>query len=77
MAMKTITLDVEAYKRLSEVTREGESFSQAIKRLIPKPSDIDAWVRRIESNPLSPAAIAAVEDQIKQRRKPHSRRRGR
>ena len=75
MAVKTITVDLEAYRRLASVKRQGESFSQAIKRVIQKPFDVDAWVRRIGSNPLTPRAIAAVEDQIKQRRRPQNRRR--
>lgn len=76
MAVKTITIDTEAYKRLAAAKRNGESFSQTIKRLIQRPIDIDEWLRRIEeAGPMSPEAIAAVEQQIKQRRKPHNRRR--
>jgi predicted CopG family antitoxin len=75
MATKTISIDLEAYGRLKSVQRENESFSQTIKRVIQKPFDFDAWVRRIESNPLSPEAIAAVEKQVGQRRRPYNRRR--
>lgn len=77
MAVKTITIDSAAYERLASVKREGESFSQTIKRIVQPPFDFDAWVRRIESDPLSPEAIAAVEAQVRHRRKPVNRgRRG-
>jgi predicted CopG family antitoxin len=38
MSTKTISLDEEAYERLKAHKREGESFSDVIKRISGKPS---------------------------------------
>jgi predicted CopG family antitoxin len=74
MAVKTITIDMEAYKRLKDVKQANESFSQTIKRVIKPRFDVDAWLRRIEANPMSPEALKAVEQQVAGRRR-RSRRR--
>ena len=70
MAVKTITIDMEAYDRLKRAKREGESFSQTIKRITPKPFDYEAWLKSFGKDPAGPDFIEAVERQVAQRRAP-------
>ena len=67
MATKTISVDLEAYRRLKSVQKENESFSQTIKRVIRKRVDLELLFSQLRSDPLSPQAVAAVEQQIAQR----------
>jgi len=48
MATRTITIDLAAYDRLRAHKREGESFSQVIKRLFRKPVDVREAIRSAE-----------------------------
>jgi predicted CopG family antitoxin len=73
MAVKTITIDIEAYERLRSVRKPNESFSQTIKRVVQKPFDLDAWLKRVGENPLSPQTVKAIEQEVKNRRKPINR----
>ena len=75
MAVKTITIDLEAYKRLKRAKKENESFSQTIKRIVPKPVDPAEWFARLDKlGPFSREFVDAVEKQVKGRRDPINRR---
>jgi predicted CopG family antitoxin len=75
VATKTISIDVEAYDRLKAVQKENESFSQVIKRVVRKPFDVQAFLKRIERHPMSEEATAAVESHVRRRHRPSDRRR--
>ncbi len=68
-ATKTISLDLEAYNRLKKAKKKEESFSEAIKRLVRPPFDVEAWLKRIEDHPLSDEACEAIEQAVAHRSK--------
>ncbi len=75
MATKTISIAIEAYRRLKDAKAPTESFSEAIKRIVKPPFEMKAWVRRVRANPLSKKAADAVEAQIARRRSSSTRER--
>lgn len=64
MATKTISLDIEAYERLREAKQPEESFSEAIKRLVPRAFDVEAWLSKLDRDPLDPKTVEAVEQAV-------------
>lgn len=67
MAVKTITIDLEAYALLSRQKREGQSFSQVIKEHFAGHKtgrDLRAVLAEVH---LSEATLDAVDAQVKSR----------
>lgn len=74
MAAKTITIDVEAYRRLKHAQMPNESFSQTIKRVVPRPFDLQAWMRRVTQAEFSRDFVDAVATRVASRgRRPRRR----
>jgi predicted CopG family antitoxin len=67
VATKTISIDLEAYKRLKGVKRPEESFSEAIKRLVRPIPDIERILAALSSNGFSDKTAKAVEDIVNTR----------
>jgi len=67
MATKTISLDLEAYERLKDAKRADESFSEAVKRLVPPTVDIEDWFDELDRDPLDPETVRAVEEVVANR----------
>jgi predicted CopG family antitoxin/DNA-binding XRE family transcriptional regulator len=72
MATKTISIDTEAYGRLKARKAEGESFSETIKRIVPKPFDVEKWLDSMAADPVGEEFVAAVEETVAQRRSPQN-----
>ena len=71
---KKVELNEAAYDRLQAAHRGGETMSETVLRVVPKPVDLDGLFRRMSENPLSEEAVAAIEEQIAQRRGPQNRK---
>ena len=68
MAVKTITIDMEAYEALASRKRPGESFSQVIKRTLSEERyTARNLLEHMDSVLLSDAALDAVEEVIRDR----------
>ena len=68
MAVKTITIDIEAYQRLSFRKQAGQSFSDVIKAHFPPQPTVAEFKKRIQQVRLSEDFLDAVEDVVKARK---------
>jgi predicted CopG family antitoxin len=68
MAVKTITIDLDAYDILSRSKRPGQSFSQVIKERLGHKTGRDLWSALARSAP-SEETLDLIEKQIKARRR--------
>jgi len=74
MAVKTITIDLEAYDRLARLKSEGQSFSQVIKEHIPeKRSTGRDLLEAIRGASFSDDFVEAMEKIVGERRKSPAR----
>lgn len=69
MAVKTITIDVEAYEILARQKQPGQSFSQVIKQRFGTATTAADLLKRVASARMSTDALDAVERVVRRRRR--------
>ncbi len=76
MAVKTITIDMEAYGLLSRHKREGQSFSDVIKAHFAGPMTVGQFRERMRTKPKTPLSrefLDTMERIIRDRKKSRAR----
>jgi predicted CopG family antitoxin len=73
MAVKTITIDMEAYELLSRHKRGGLSFSEVIKQHFGPQPTAARFRELVRSTRMSEATLDAVDRQVAARRKDPAR----
>jgi predicted CopG family antitoxin len=73
MAVKTITIDLEAYDALARHKMPGQSFSQVIKAHFGPKKTVVAFRRALRDASLSDHTLAAVDEVVRTRRKSSAR----
>ena len=69
MAVKTITIDIEAYETLSRHKRPGQSFSQVIKEKLGPVKTGEGLLRAVKQLRVSGETLEAMERVVRARRK--------
>ena len=73
MAVKTITIDLEAYDALARLKQPGQSFSQLIKAHFGPRKTAGEFRRALRAASVSDATLDALEDVVNSRRASRAR----
>jgi len=69
MAVKTITIDMEAYDLLSSHKEEGQSFSRVIKAHFGPQPTVARFRRLVGASRLDPRTLDTMDQQVRARKK--------
>jgi len=70
VAVKTITIDMEAYEKLSREKQEGESFSQVIKRVLKaRRMTARSLLQTVESISVADRTLDRIEEVVESRKR--------
>jgi predicted CopG family antitoxin len=67
MAVKTITIDLEAYELLARGKADGQSFSQVIKQHFGRQPTAGDFCARVRTIRVSDEALDAMDAQVRRR----------
>jgi predicted CopG family antitoxin len=73
MAVKTITIDLEAYALLARQKREGQSFSQVVKEHFGPQPTAGRFLARLRGVRPSEAGLDAMDKVVRRRRRDAAR----
>jgi predicted CopG family antitoxin len=69
MAVKTITIDMDAYNTLSRFKKPGQSFSQVIKEHLGSVKNASTLIRTLKDITLSEETLDAADRVVRDRKK--------
>lgn len=72
MAVKTITIDIQAYEILARAKKAGQSFSEVIKERLGRKTGRDLWTAVSRGVP-SDQTLNLIDAQVRARRSSRAR----